>query len=99
MEKDQNSLLISNLDQVKVKLIDYQAGEEGRWTQEKKVFLEFKEFFNLLCSHYVIMFEDNFEGVIQWFKEAGYPPEGVSPDFLDLSKALDILPEEKFGSE
>lgn len=44
------------------------------------------------------MFEYNFDGAIQQFKEVGYPPEETPFDFLDLSKALDNLPEETFRS-
>lgn len=63
IEKDQNGLLITELEQVKAKLANYWAREEGNWTHEKKDFLEFEEFIDLLGSLSTALFEYNFKGV------------------------------------
>lgn len=62
MEKDQNTLLVTELEQVKAKLADYWAGVEGRRAQDKKTFLESEEFFDLLCSRSIVLFQYGFEG-------------------------------------
>lgn len=65
IEKDQNVLLNTKLKRVKVELDDYQAEEEGHRTQEKKAFLESKEFFYPLGNHSVALFKYSFEGASQ----------------------------------
>lgn len=104
LEKDKNSLLTSEielieLERAKAELTNYKAEEEGRKTREKKAFLELEEFFNLLGSRAAIMFEYCFDKVVQQFKEVAYPPKGITFDFLNLSRALNNLPEKTFGSE
>lgn len=81
---------------MKVELVDHKPGEEQCWAQEKKAFLESEEFFDFLGSHSVVLFEYDFEGATQRFKEVGCPPERMPPNFLDLHKALDNIPQEKF---
>lgn len=99
MENDQNAFIIIELQQVKPELADYWTREEGSRAQEKKVFLESEELFDSPCSDSTTLFEYGFERATQQFKEAGNPPEGTSPDFLDLHKALNNILQEKFRSD
>lgn len=70
-EKDKNSLLIAKVEnlknelkKVKMKLIDYKAGEKERKIQDEKIFLESEEFYGLLGDHAAIMFEYDFDGAM-----------------------------------
>lgn len=108
LEKDKNSRLTLEIEQLRselkktkvelTELNNYKAKEEERRAQEKEDFLKLKEFFELLGSRATIMFEYGFNGAVQQFKEASYSLEGASSNFLNLSKDLDSLPEENFGS-
>lgn len=85
LEKDNNSLLIAEVDKLKneldkarVEFIDYKARKEERWTT-------------------FIMFEYGFDEIVQQFKKPGYPPEGAPSNFISLSATLDDMLEEAFG--
>lgn len=55
-EQSKNPLLTAELEWVKVELVDYRVGEEGRWTEKKKAFLELLEFFNPLGNRFAFLF-------------------------------------------
>lgn len=55
----------SELEQVKVELIEYKAWEDEQRAHKKKAFLGSEEFFYLLDSLSAIMFEYDFNGATQ----------------------------------
>lgn len=95
-EKVKNSLLTVDLGKVKAELVDYQSGEKGHYAKKKKSFLESLEFFDLLGSWSIFLFEHGFEGAFQQFKEVGYPLEGTFFDFLYPYKIMNNILHEKF---
>lgn len=46
---------------MKTELVDCKAGEEEQRAHEKKTFLEYKVFFDLMDSHSAVLFEYDFE--------------------------------------
>lgn len=53
LEKDRNSPLMVELEQMKKRLVYFEVREEEYRAQEKKTFLESEEFFDLLGSRSV----------------------------------------------
>lgn len=60
-EKDNNSLLMAELDHIKEELVNYKD-REGCWIEKKKPFLESPKFYNLLGDCFAFLFEHGFGG-------------------------------------
>lgn len=71
------------------------VGEEGQWTSQKELFLKSPEFFYIFDSRSAFLLKRDFDGAIQQFQEAGYPPASVPLDFLGLQKVADRIPEDR----
>ncbi|XP_073055413.1 uncharacterized protein [Primulina eburnea] len=59
----------------------------------KEAFLKSKEFALTVAERALDFIYVGFDGVVAQFREAGYPPEGFSADFLDAQKVVDNLPQ------
>lgn len=73
---------------------EYKTLEDKRWASKKEELFRSAEFYDLLRAKVASFLEKGFQGVIGQFKEADYPPEGTSLDFLDFQKVLDDIPNE-----
>ncbi|XP_073027924.1 uncharacterized protein [Primulina eburnea] len=60
----------------------------------KEDFLKSEEFALTVAERALGFIYVGFDGAVAQFKEAGYPPEGSSADFLDAQKVVDNLPPE-----
>ncbi|XP_042377724.1 uncharacterized protein LOC121970820 isoform X1 [Zingiber officinale] len=92
-ERGKSELLASELECAKVELINYKAGEEGRWANQKKTFLKSPEFFDLLGAQSASVFEYGYRCAMKQFREADYPPDGTSTSFLDPQTTLASIPD------
>lgn len=60
----------------------------------KKDFLKSEEFSLTIAEKALGFLYVGFDGAVSQFKEAGYPPEGSSADFLDAERVVNNLPPE-----
>lgn len=73
---------------------EYQCQEDEHWASRKEELFRLEEFYDLLGAKATPFLEKRFQGVVAQFKEAGYPPEGATSDFLDLQRVLNDIPNE-----
>lgn len=91
--KSCQELLAAEVKCLKEELVSYKADEKRCWVNRKKAFLKSFEFFDLLCTRYAFLLEQDFNGAIQQFKE--YPLPGALLDFLNIKKVVDNILEDK----
>lgn len=52
-----------------------------------------EEFVEIIGDKALGFLNIGFDGCVEQFRSAGYPPEGTSSDFLDVNKVLESLPD------